>query len=86
MQVALLVLVICLMDSVGLVIVRVTSVTVLVVVTGGGVDVTVGCRVTEALVTVDGGSVVVLVEVLVEVKSVRTLVCYTSECGSGSTC
>ena len=39
------------------------------VVTGRGVEVTVGLSVAEGLVTVAGGSTVVLVKVLVEVES-----------------
>ena len=46
----------------------VNKVTVFVVVTGSGVFVTVGVTVAEGLVTVAGGSTVVLVKVLVEVE------------------
>ena len=69
MQEAVTTLVDFVTDTMCLNVVRVTKVTVFVVVTGRGVDVTVGLSVAAGLVTVAGGSTVVLVKVLVEVES-----------------
>ena len=68
-QEAITVLKTSLTDRVGLFIVKVSRVTVFVVVTGFGVEVTVGWRVVEGLVMVNGGRTVVLVKVLMDVRS-----------------
>lgn len=68
-QEAIAVLVTSLTDRVGLFIVKVSKVTVFVLVTGFGVEVTVGWRVVEGFVMVLGAKTVVLVKVLIEVRS-----------------
>ena len=80
-QEAVTLLVICLIDRVGLVTVRVSNVVVFVLVTAFGVEVTVGWTVAEGFVTVEGGSTVVLKNVLTDVISIGKSACQTLELG-----
>ena len=75
MQEAVAVLVTCMIDRVGLLIVRVSNVIVFVLVIAFGVEVTVGWTVAEGFVIVTGGSTVVLEYVLIDVTSGGILAC-----------